>query len=125
MLSGQRCEFQPSWERLFGPCSAERTMRALRRGLSLRPPFGVGPRRGLHGSPDLPADWVSAATKELKQAPRIANRHGVEVKPLYTPKDVEGVVDPGCGMLFGCLRLLLVRGLLLARSWRRTHGPCL
>ncbi len=51
--------------------------------------------RALHGTPDMPREWVDAATRELKQAPRIASRHGVDIKPLYTAADLEGALDRG------------------------------
>jgi methylmalonyl-CoA mutase len=43
-------------------------------------------RRFVHAA--MPADWVKAVTKELKKAPEIKNRHGVDVKPIYTADDV-------------------------------------
>ncbi len=61
------------------------------RRLSLAAPVW---KRALHGSPSLPPDWAAAVTKELKRAPAVKNRHGVDVKPLYTAQDVAGIVDP-------------------------------
>ncbi len=51
-------------------------------------------KRALFGSPTLPPDFVKAVTKELKRPPAVKNRHGVDVKPLYTAEDVKGIVDP-------------------------------
>jgi hypothetical protein len=37
----------------------------------------------------LPPEWVKAVTKELKKAPTVRARHGVDVKPIYTAADIE------------------------------------
>jgi hypothetical protein len=39
-------------------------------------------------SASMPAEWVKAVTKELKKAPAVITRHGVQVKPIYTSADV-------------------------------------
>jgi methylmalonyl-CoA mutase len=50
--------------------------------------------RSLYGSPALPPEFVAAVTKELKRPPAVKNRHGVDVKPLYTAEDAKGLADP-------------------------------
>jgi methylmalonyl-CoA mutase len=41
----------------------------------------------------MPGEWVQAVTRELKKAPAIKVRHGVEVKPVYTARDVPASVS--------------------------------
>ena len=60
----------------------------MRRGLLL-------PARRLHGRASLPASWVEKASKELKRPPAVVNRHGEDVKPIYTREDVPNLK---CGL---------------------------
>lgn len=46
-------------------------------------------RRPLHGSSHMPEEWTQKVVKELKREPQIRNRHGVDVKPIYTTEDIE------------------------------------